>query len=480
MLGKPKLSLLLVFLLLLLSVHAVRDRKYYDILGVEVDADDRTIKKNYRKQALKWHPDRNPDAKEKAEAKFREIAAAYETLSDPEKRKLYDQFGEEALKGAAGAGGPGGPGGPGGGTFHFQGDPYEMFNAFFGGGGAGAGGGQRRVKINIGGMNSGGGMGGMGAGLGDILGGMGGLGDLLGGLGGGMGGMGGGPGMAGMFGNMGGRGGSGDGWVFLIEFYAPWCGHCRQLAPKWSKLAEALKGVVKVAAVNCDAHSELCAQHGVKGYPTVKAFVSGRLVDYNGDRSASSLKDWALSLLPSKVRTLNRPAQLPDFFQLCSPAAKPAKGAKGAKDERASGNACVLLFTAKSDTSPLYKSLSGQFAGKLAFGEVRTSNKELSDQFGVTSYPCLLVVCNGDADTMERYQGDFKSEPIGRFLQQFADGRRCSQVMKLDPHADYSKMRVAQLKQLLKDRGIVCRDCVEKDDYVKRVQELARQPTAKS
>lgn len=97
--------------------RAVRESRYYDLLGVAADADEATIKKAYRRQALKWHPDRNPDNKEDAERKFQEIAEAYETLSDSEKRATYDRFGEEGLK----QGGPGGgPGGPGGG-FRFQG-----------------------------------------------------------------------------------------------------------------------------------------------------------------------------------------------------------------------------------------------------------------------------------------------------------------------------------------------------------------------
>lgn len=66
--------------------------------------------------------------------------------------------------------------------------------------------------------------------------------------------------------------GDGDGWVWLVEFYAPWCGHCRQLAPKWRKVAEALHGVVRVAAVNCEQQQALCQQSGIRGYPTIKAF----------------------------------------------------------------------------------------------------------------------------------------------------------------------------------------------------------------
>jgi DnaJ family protein B protein 4 len=84
-------------------------RDYYQILGISKDADEETIKKAYKTQALKWHPDRNPNKKEEAEKKFKEVAEAYEVLSDSQKRKIYDQFGEEGLKGGMPTGaGPGG------------------------------------------------------------------------------------------------------------------------------------------------------------------------------------------------------------------------------------------------------------------------------------------------------------------------------------------------------------------------------------
>ncbi len=72
-------------------------RCYYEILGCERDADIEVIKKAYRKLAFKYHPDRNPDDPE-AEEKFKEAAEAYEVLSDPEKRRLYDAYGHEGLK----------------------------------------------------------------------------------------------------------------------------------------------------------------------------------------------------------------------------------------------------------------------------------------------------------------------------------------------------------------------------------------------
>lgn len=72
-------------------------KDYYKILGIQKGAADEDIKKAYRKQALKWHPDKNKAAN--AEEKFKEIAEAYEVLSDPKKREIYDQYGEEGNTG---------------------------------------------------------------------------------------------------------------------------------------------------------------------------------------------------------------------------------------------------------------------------------------------------------------------------------------------------------------------------------------------
>jgi len=95
-------------------------KDYYKILGVKKDATETEIKKAFRKLAMIWHPDKNPTKKEEAEKKFKDIAEAYEVLSDKQKREIFDQYGEEGLKGEPGPGGPGSAGGfPGGGTFTF-------------------------------------------------------------------------------------------------------------------------------------------------------------------------------------------------------------------------------------------------------------------------------------------------------------------------------------------------------------------------
>lgn len=123
---------------------ATAERDYYEVLGVGRDASDDEIKRAYRKKAMQYHPDRNPDDKE-AEQKFKACAEAFEVLGDAEKRKLYDQYGKAGLRGA--------------GLHDFQsadaGDIFDMFRDVFGGsgfedlfgfGGGGFGGGQTRRR----------------------------------------------------------------------------------------------------------------------------------------------------------------------------------------------------------------------------------------------------------------------------------------------------------------------------------------------
>ncbi len=117
------------------------EEDYYTLLGVNRDADQNEIKKAYRKLAMQYHPDRNPDNAE-AEAKFKQVGEAYAVLSDPQKRAQYDRFGKAGARGAGGF-----SGGFGGGFS----DPFDIFREVFGGGfadifGMGGTGGARRTS----------------------------------------------------------------------------------------------------------------------------------------------------------------------------------------------------------------------------------------------------------------------------------------------------------------------------------------------
>ncbi|XP_038646072.1 dnaJ homolog subfamily B member 2 isoform X2 [Scyliorhinus canicula] len=104
---------------------------YYNILGVPHNSSPEDIKKAYRKLALRWHPDKNPDNKEFAEQKFKEIAEAYEILSDKSKRQVYDKYGKDGLIGAGGRAPSKDTEFPGF-VFSFR-SPDEVFREFFGG-----------------------------------------------------------------------------------------------------------------------------------------------------------------------------------------------------------------------------------------------------------------------------------------------------------------------------------------------------------
>lgn len=107
-------------------------KDFYAILGVDRNATPEDLKKAYRKQALKWHPDRNPNNKEEAEEKFKDIGEAYSVLNDPKKKQIYDQVGEEGLRGQASGGFNAGGAGGGGRTYFTFMNAEDIFKQFFG------------------------------------------------------------------------------------------------------------------------------------------------------------------------------------------------------------------------------------------------------------------------------------------------------------------------------------------------------------
>lgn len=144
-------------------------------------------------------------------------------------------------------------------------------------------------------------------------------------------------------------------------------GHCKSLTPAWEAAASNLKGIVKIAAVNCDEERELAGMFEVKGFPTILFFGSDQVPNphqkgapwktpepYNGQRTASAIANYATSKLPNFVVSKN----LDKFF---------------ANDKLNK----VVLFTDKTKTSNIYKSLAIEYKERLSFAQVQHTNKDL-------------------------------------------------------------------------------------------------------
>ena len=306
------------FQLLLCAVGALA-RDFYSILGVKKNAQEGDIKKAYRHLAVRWHPDKNPENAEEAQAKFIEITNAYETLSDPEKRKIYDTQGEEGLKRQQ-------QGGP---EFH---NPFDIFEQFFGQGGFPGGGfpggqfhfnfGQQQRPRQP-------------------------AKDLY----------------------------EDDPFVYdidgkeyeqllasreeplVVTFYSPNCGHCHEMKPEYSKLAKSLEEVAKVVAINCGDNQQLCGRENVRHYPTIRYIPEDktkRISEFtNSRRSSKFLGDWVASVLTDNTVTVqDQEGSLRKWLE---------------SDSKIK----VILFSNKKEVPLLWKAMSRKFKSfslGIAFG----------------------------------------------------------------------------------------------------------------
>eukprot|EP00009_Paramoeba_aestuarina_P013120 CAMPEP_0201532578 /NCGR_PEP_ID=MMETSP0161_2-20130828/50805_1 /ASSEMBLY_ACC=CAM_ASM_000251 /TAXON_ID=180227 /ORGANISM="Neoparamoeba aestuarina, Strain SoJaBio B1-5/56/2" /LENGTH=390 /DNA_ID=CAMNT_0047936087 /DNA_START=71 /DNA_END=1243 /DNA_ORIENTATION=- len=203
--------------------------------------------------------------------------------------------------------------------------------------------------------------------------------------------------------------------VWIIEFYAPWCGHCKNLAPQYEAAATKLKGLVKVGAVDCDVekNKELAGYFKVQGFPTIKIFPGEytenphqkgapfkEAVDYQGARTADAIVQAGMARLKYYGDQVNE--QNVDEFV----------GKDGNK---------VLLLSEKTKTTGLYKALSGHFNNRLSFGQAPAS---LGSRFDVENFPTLLVIDKEGQATP--YSGKLSAVDLTQFLEPFSSGPRAS------------------------------------------------------
>jgi len=201
--------------------------------------------------------------------------------------------------------------------------------------------------------------------------------------------------------------------LWLVEFYAPWCGHCKALAPEWEKAATNLKNLVKVGAVDCDVEKELCGLYEIRGFPTIKVFPAKRVdnphqkgapykkpEDYQGARQAASIVNYALSLQPSFVTSVSSKNE-EDFLT------------------KNKGLSKVILFTNKDKTTSLYKGLSSEFYGRLALAEVKHTDSGLVKKYGVSEFPSLFVLPK-DSEEPVKFDGKLQWDALADFFKKYA------------------------------------------------------------
>ncbi|ESZ92742.1 hypothetical protein SBOR_6854 [Sclerotinia borealis F-4128] len=210
-------------------------------------------------------------------------------------------------------------------------------------------------------------------------------------------------------------------YTSIVEFYAPWCGHCKTLQPAYEKAAKNLAGLVKVAAVNCDEESNkaFCGGFGVQGFPTLKIVKPGSksgkpvVEDYNGPRTAKGIVDAMVDKIPNLVKKVTD-KDLESFLADANDTAK------------------AILFTDKGKTSAILKAIAIDFKGSIKVAQIRNTEKASVELFGVTEFPTVILLPGGEAAEGIVYDGELKKDGMVKFLTQAAEPN-------LDPPAAKAK-----------------------------------------
>ncbi|RDW70847.1 putative disulfide isomerase [Aspergillus mulundensis] len=197
-------------------------------------------------------------------------------------------------------------------------------------------------------------------------------------------------------------------YTSIVEFYAPWCGHCQNLKPAYEKAAKNLDGLAKVAAINCDddANKPFCGQMGVQGFPTLKIVTPSkkagkpRVEDYQGPRTAKGIVDAVAERIPNHVKRVTDK----NLDEWLSEDAEVPK---------------ALLFTEKGTTSSLIRALAIDFLGSIKVAQIRNKESNAVEKFGVTEFP-TLVLLPGNGKEHILFDGELKKGPMVDFLSQVA------------------------------------------------------------
>nr|XP_046147112.1 protein disulfide-isomerase A6-like [Oncorhynchus gorbuscha] len=235
--------------------------------------------------------------------------------------------------------------------------------------------------------------------------------------------------------------------LWLIEFYAPWCGHCQSLTADWKKTATALKGIVKVGAVDADQHKSLGGQYGVRGFPSIKIFGANKNKpdDYQGGRSSQAIVDGALNTLRTLVkdRLSGRSGGSDNSRQSGGGSKKNVVELTDDNFDRLvldSGEVWLVEFFApwcghckslEPEWAAAASAVKEQTKDKVHLGAVdATVHQGLASRYGVRGFPTIKIFKKGEEP--EDYQGGrTRGDIIARALDLFSDNAAPPELLEI-------------------------------------------------
>jgi len=236
--------------------------------------------------------------------------------------------------------------------------------------------------------------------------------------------------------------------LWLVEFYAPWCGHCKNLAPEWKKAAAALEGIVKLGAVDMDAHPQLGQPYEVKGFPTIKFFAinKNKPVDFQGGRTAKDITEWVLSQA-KQIVSARLSGKAGSSSSGSSNGGSSGGGSSGSGSSGKKGSQVVTLTAANFDElvlktddawmveffapwcghcknlAPHWERASAELDGQVKLGAVdATVYTDLANKYGVRGYPTIKVFKAGEKDKPSDYNGERTADGIISFGRALGGG----------------------------------------------------------
>ncbi|KAI4501762.1 hypothetical protein M0802_003097 [Mischocyttarus mexicanus] len=237
--------------------------------------------------------------------------------------------------------------------------------------------------------------------------------------------------------------------VWIVEFYAPWCGHCQQFVLEYDKAATALKGIAKLGAINADEHQSFSYDHNVRGYPTFKIFGKDKKKpeEFNGPRSAAGLIEAATSALADIAY-----ARIGYEKSSSSNSGSSHKKAKDSKDviELTDENFDKLVLNSEDmwlvefyapwcghckNLAPIWASAATELKGKVKLGALdATVHTIKASQYKIVGYPTIKYFSLGkkDADSVQDYDGGRTSTDIVNWaLDKLAENVPAPEVVQI-------------------------------------------------